>query len=223
MSNTQKMLQIGAIATTSRRSVMAGLIASLVPSSSRANDQLTPLTRPSLDEVLHAAEKQYTDPQKRPIVLNNTKNATRKVRLINQRTGENINIVYWANGRYIPEAIVEVSFFLRDWRYNEVSRVDTALIDILSTLSKMMDTEEPFLILSGYRTAKTNSILRANIEGLTISSFHNRAMAVDIRMKSRSMSNIFKASVAIGGGGVGVYGGANYTHLDSGPIRTWRA
>ncbi len=142
----------------------------------------------------------------------------RRVRMYSQRTGESLDTVYFVNGGYIPEAITEISFFMRDWRQNEVRKYDSRNVDILSQTLRMMDTTEPYLVISGYRTQRTNRMLR----GAARDSFHMKAMAADVRLKSRSITNITKAALACKGGGVGTYGRSNFVHMDCGPIRTWR-
>lgn len=141
-----------------------------------------------------------------------------RVRMYSQRTGESLDTVYFADGRYIPEAITEISFFMRDWRQNEVRKYDPRNVDILATTLRMMDTTEPYLVISGYRTPQTNRMLR----GAARDSYHMKAMAADVRLKSRSIGNISKAALLCKGGGVGTYGRSNFVHMDCGPIRTWR-
>jgi len=142
----------------------------------------------------------------------------RRVRMYSQRTGESLDTVYFANGKYIPEAVTEISFFMRDWRQNEVRNYDPRAVDILATTLRMMDTTEPYLVISGYRTSATNRMLR----GAARDSYHMKAMAADVRLKSRSTPNIYKAAMACNGGGVGIYGRSNFVHMDCGPVRTWR-
>lgn len=141
----------------------------------------------------------------------------RRVRMYSQRTGEAVDTVYFANGKYIPEAITEISFFMRDWRQNEVRKYDPRNVDILASTLRMMDTTEPYLVISGYRTPQTNRMLK----GAASNSYHIRAMAADVRLKSRSISNISKAALVCNGGGVGFYGRSNFVHMDCGPVRTW--
>jgi uncharacterized protein YcbK (DUF882 family) len=56
----------------------------------------------------------------------------RRIRLRNQRTGEALDTVYFSNGRYIPEAMTEISFFMRDWRQNVVRQYHPSNVDILA-------------------------------------------------------------------------------------------
>lgn len=142
----------------------------------------------------------------------------RRIKLRNQRTGESLDTVYYTNGGYIPEAMTEISFFMRDWRQNVVRQYHPGNVDILAATQRMLDTTEPYLVISGYRTPQTNRMLR----GAARESYHMRAMAADVRLQSRDVSQITRAAVACRGGGVGTYGRSNFVHMDCGPIRTWR-
>lgn len=141
----------------------------------------------------------------------------RRIRMYSQRTGESVDAIYYADGRYIPESMSEISYFMRDWRQNEVRRYDPRNVDNLAAVGILMDTKEPYLVISGYRTQKTNRMLR----GAASNSFHIKAMAADVRLKSRDVSQMSKAAVKCNGGGVGHYGRSNFVHMDCGPVRTW--
>jgi uncharacterized protein YcbK (DUF882 family) len=142
----------------------------------------------------------------------------RQIQMRNARTGEALRTVYFADGRYIPEAMTEISFFMRDWRQNVVRQYHPSNIDIMATTLRMLDTNEPYLVISGYRTPQTNRMLR----GAARESYHMRAMAADVRLQSRDVSQITRAAVACRAGGVGTYSRSNFVHMDCGPVRTWR-
>lgn len=142
----------------------------------------------------------------------------RRIRLRNARTGEHLDTIYYANGRYIPEALTEISFFMRDWRQNVVRQYHPNNVDILAATQGMLETDEPYLLISGYRTPQTNRMLR----GAASHSYHMKAMAADVRLQGRNVSQISRAALACKGGGVGTYGRSNFVHMDCGPIRTWR-
>lgn len=142
----------------------------------------------------------------------------RRIRMYSQRTGESIDTIYYANGKYIPEVMTEISYFMRDWRQNAVKDYDPRNLDILAASSQKMDTDEPYLMISGYRTQKTNRMLR----GAARNSYHMHAMAADVRLRSRSVNQIAGAAKSCNGGGVGTYTRSNFVHMDCGPIRTWR-
>ena len=142
----------------------------------------------------------------------------RRVRMYSQRTGESLDAIYYVDGKYIPEVLAEVTHFMRDWRQNESMAYDPRNLDILAATLKLMDTDEPYLMISGYRTPQTNRMLR----GAARDSYHMRAMAADVRLRSRDIRQISGAAAACKGGGIGVYGRSNFVHMDCGPIRTWR-
>lgn len=142
----------------------------------------------------------------------------RRIRMYSQRTGESIDTVYYADGRYIKEVMNEITYFMRDWRQNAMMNYDPGNVDILAATQKMLESEEPYLLISGYRTPKTNRMLR----GAASNSFHMKAMAADVRLRSRSVKYISGAALACNGGGVGTYTRSNFVHMDCGPVRTWR-
>lgn len=146
----------------------------------------------------------------------------RRISMHNQRTGETIDTIYWIEGEYIRPALDEISYFMRDWRENKTIAYDRTNIDILAAAHSLMETSEPYLLLSGYRSPKTNAMLRSRSRGVASNSFHVKAKAADLRLKSRSVSQMAAAALACGAGGVGKYYGSNFVHMDSGPVRTWR-
>ncbi|MEO0620895.1 MAG: DUF882 domain-containing protein [Pseudomonadota bacterium] len=145
----------------------------------------------------------------------------RKVNLINNRTGDWINTVYWIEGSFIPEALEAVSHLMRDWREDETVPIAPATIDIMGRTQALLETAEPFEVISGYRTPKTNAMLRRKSRGVARKSYHVKAMAVDLTMKSRSARHIARAAQSLNAGGVGRYTRAKFVHLDSGPVRDW--
>ena len=127
----------------------------------------------------------------------------RKLKMNNSRTGEYIDLVYWVEGEYIYEAVREFSHFMRDWRQNKTIQCDPRNLDLLAATQLLMDSSEPLELLSGYRTKKTNKMLSNMYDGVAQNSYHMKAMAADVRMKSRTVSQISKAARSCRGGGVG--------------------
>ena len=146
----------------------------------------------------------------------------RKLKMNNSRTGEYIDLVYWVEGEYIYEAVKEFSYFMRDWRQNKAIQYDPRNLDLLAASQLLMDSSEPFELLSGYRTKKTNRMLSNIYDGVAQNSYHMKAMAADVRMRSRSVSQISKSARSCRGGGVGRYYRSNFTHIDCGPVRYWQ-
>lgn len=145
----------------------------------------------------------------------------RKLNLVNQRTGERLNIIYFADGAYIPEAVDELSYIFRDWRRNEIKPIDTRTIDIAAAVYRKVETSEPMQIISGYRSPETNQMLRRKGRGVAKNSFHTRGMAVDLTMQSRSVGQMYRAAMDLQAGGVGRYSRNHFIHVDCGPCRSW--
>ena len=146
----------------------------------------------------------------------------RSINMISRRTGERFTGIYCIDNEYIPEVLDEISYVMRDWRRNEVKSIDRRTIDIIAASHNLLNTDEPYTLLSGYRSAKTNAMLRRRSRSVARDSLHISGQAADIRLSSRSVKQIFKAAAKCNGGGVGRYYRSNFVHMDCGPIRTWR-
>ncbi len=145
----------------------------------------------------------------------------RRIVMHSGRTGERIDTIYWIEGEYIPEAIAEINHFMRDWRNNKTIQIDTRTLDIMAAAHGLLDVNEPYMLLSGYRSPETNAMLRSRSRGVAKNSLHLKGQAADLRLKSRSVGQMFKAATACKAGGVGKYSGSNFVHMDCGVVRTW--
>lgn len=145
----------------------------------------------------------------------------RRIKMYSGRTGETIDMIYWIEGEYIKESLKEVNYFMRDWRTNGATSMDTRTIDIMSAAHNLLDAREPYTLLSGYRSPKTNAMLRSRSRGVAKNSLHMKGQAADLRLKSRSVSQIARAAASCSAGGVGRYSSSNFVHMDCGTVRTW--
>ena len=145
----------------------------------------------------------------------------RSLHVVNGRTGEWLNTVYWVEGDYITEALQAIDHIMRDWREDLVHEISPRMIDILSATHRLLDCSEPLHILSGYRSPKTNALLRRQSRGVALNSYHIKGMAADIQLKTRSVEQISRVGLSLRAGGVGRYRRSEFVHLDSGPIRDW--
>jgi uncharacterized protein YcbK (DUF882 family) len=145
----------------------------------------------------------------------------RRIRMYSGRTGESLDLIYWVDGEYIPEAMAEINHFMRDWRSGAVKPIDARTIDIMAAAHNLLEVSEPFNLLSGYRTPQTNAMLRASSRGVARNSLHMRGQAADLRLRSRSVNQIARAAAACAAGGVGRYSRSNFVHMDCGPVRVW--
>ncbi|MEO1491210.1 MAG: DUF882 domain-containing protein [Pseudomonadota bacterium] len=145
----------------------------------------------------------------------------RSLALVNHRTAEKLRTAYWVEGEYIPEALEAINYILRDWRQNEIKQIDLRTVDIMAATHSLLDTSEPFQVVSGYRSPKTNAMLRSRSRGVARNSYHTRGMAVDITLDTRTARQIASAAKSLSAGGVGTYSRSSFAHVDSGPVRDW--
>lgn len=145
----------------------------------------------------------------------------RRIKMFSGRLGESIDLIYWVDGEYIPEAFDEISYLMRDWRSGRVKLIDRRTVDIVAASQQMLDTSESFNMLSGYRTPETNRALRNRSRSVARNSLHMSGQAVDLRMQGRSVRQISKAAISCKAGGVGRYSRSNFVHVDCGDVRVW--
>lgn len=145
----------------------------------------------------------------------------RRIKMHSGRTGERLDTIYWIEGDYIPEALAEVNRFMRDWRTDGVIDIDRRTVDILAASHRLLDAETPYLLLSGYRSPQTNTMLRSKSRGVARNSLHMKGQAADIRLENRNVSQISRAAISCSAGGVGKYSSSNFVHMDCGPVRIW--
>jgi uncharacterized protein YcbK (DUF882 family) len=145
----------------------------------------------------------------------------RRLNMYNGRSGESLNMIYWIEGEYIAPALEEVNYFMRDWRTDGVIEINARTIDIMAAAHNLMDTTEPYTLLSGYRSPETNAMLRRRSSGVARRSRHMVGEAADLQLQSRSINQMFEAARACNAGGVGRYSSSNFVHMDCGPVRSW--
>ena len=145
----------------------------------------------------------------------------RRIRMYSGRTGESMDTIYWIEGKYIKEVLKEINHFMRDWRTDDPISMDPRTVDIMAASHRLLDVSEPFMLLSGYRSPRTNAMLRSKSGGVAKNSLHLKGQAADLRLKSRSVGQMARAAEACASGGVGRYSGSNFVHMDCGPVRHW--
>lgn len=145
----------------------------------------------------------------------------RTLSMYSGRTGERINTVYWIEGKYIKDAVSEINKFMRDWRTGGVIQIDLRTIDIMAAAHRLTEANDPFTLLSGYRSPQTNAMLRKSSRNVAKKSFHMEGKAADLRLPGRSVRQLASAATSFRAGGVGRYSGSNFVHVDCGPLRTW--
>ena len=145
----------------------------------------------------------------------------RKLSFDNLHTGERLKADYWVDGEYVPDALENINRLLRDFRTGDVHPIEPKLLDVLSMLRGMMETESDFQVISGYRSPKTNAALHEQSGGVAATSLHMRGMAIDVRVGGRPLTGLRDADLHLAAGGVGYYPKSNFVHVDVGRVRRW--
>lgn len=145
----------------------------------------------------------------------------RALSLYNLHTGEHLRTTYWMDGAYLSTELDGINHILRDFRTGGVTPIDPQLIDLLFTLQNHLGTRSAVHVISGYRSAATNEMLRTRSEGIAKHSLHMDGRAIDIRIPGCELTQLHRAALALRAGGVGYYPQSNFVHLDTGRIRTW--
>ena len=141
--------------------------------------------------------------------------------LYNIHTGESLRTTFWAEGVYIPESLEAINTILRDYRTGTEIAMDTKLLDLLHLLHAKLDSKQPFHIISGYRSPKTNAMLHNTTAGVAKKSLHMQGKAIDINLPGTELAMLKKAAMRERAGGVGYYPASNFVHVDSGRVRHW--
>ncbi len=145
----------------------------------------------------------------------------RAIAFYNLHTGESLRTVYRVAGHYVADGLREINHALRDFRTGEVRPIDPKLIDLLHRLHGLLGSSEPYHLVSGYRSPKTNAMLRRRGAGVARRSYHMRGMAVDVALPDIRLAGLHRAALSLRAGGVGYYPDAGFVHVDTGRVRAW--
>jgi uncharacterized protein YcbK (DUF882 family) len=148
---------------------------------------------------------------------------TRTLSFHHVHTGQDLTITFKRNGQYDDTALTRLNWFLRDWRRDEDIKMDPQLFDLLWQAYRDAGGSEPIQVISGYRSPKTNAMLRARSSGVAQGSLHTHGQAMDFFIPGVSLEKIREVGLKMQRGGVGFYptSGSPFVHLDTGTIRHW--
>src|SRR5437667_717194 len=133
----------------------------------------------------------------------------------NIHTNETLKATYWRNGTADHGALTDINHILRDFRTGDVFGMDVKLLDLLTELHRRTGSKQPFQIISGYRSPKTNANLAAESNGVAKHSLHMDGMAIDIRLPDVPLKTLHDTAVAMKLGGVGMYPASNFVHVNT--------
>ncbi len=182
-------------------SVLAAAAASLLPKPVRAS--LENLARESAGEA-----------------------GVRTLAFHNTHTGERLETPFRVGDRYAEAGLTAIDWVLRDHRTGDVARIDPNLLDLLHLLREQAagagasGATAVYEVISGYRSPRSNEVLRMHSGAVARHSMHLKGMAVDVRLSGVSLAVLRDAALDLRKGGVGFYPGA-FVHVDTGRVRRW--
>lgn len=147
----------------------------------------------------------------------------RTIAMYNIHTKDSISIVYKRDGKYVPEAMQKLNYFMRDWRRNITITMDPKLIDLIWEVHEELGSKEPVHLICGHRSEKTNSMLRRTVGGQAKLSKHITGQAADIEFPDVSVKQLRNSALIRERGGVGYYPTSSipFVHVDTGNVRAW--
>jgi len=148
----------------------------------------------------------------------------RALSFFNTHTGERLKTTYCTGGSYLADSLRDLNYILRDFRANEIKPIDPRVFDLLHELGGTLETDQPFHIVSGYRSPHTNAMLRERggaATGVASHSLHMVGQAIDIRVPGVQLNHLRDAARSLKIGGVGFYPDLNFVHVDVGRVRYW--
>src|SRR3954471_2225678 len=145
----------------------------------------------------------------------------RALSFYNTHTDEKLSATYARGNAFDKGALKDINHILRDFRTGDVHPIDVNLLDLLTELHRKTGSQQPFQIISGYRSPKTNSMLSAESNGVAKRSMHLDGKAIDIRLADVNLGTLHETAVSLKRGGVGMYTASNFVHVDTGRVRYW--
>ena len=89
-------------------------------------------------------------------------------------------------------------------------------------LAEALDTDQPFHVISAYRSPETNAARAATPgSGVAQGSLHVKGQAIDVRVPGVPLERLRDAAIGLKAGGVGYYPKSDFVHVDVGRVRTW--
>ncbi len=148
---------------------------------------------------------------------------TRTLTFFNIHNKETTVIAFKRDGQYLPGALEKFNFAFRDWRKNEPTKMDPALIDLLWEIHTELGSQQPIHIISGYRSRGTNEALRATVGGQASESRHILGKAADVHFPDVPLRALRYSALIRERGGVGYYptSAIEFVHIDTDRVRHW--
>lgn len=141
-------------------------------------------------------------------------------RVHNPNTDERYSVDLFNGGEWNERSVMICHWVFRDWRDKQVVEMDRKLYAAAYVLQRYFDADGFVQVNSGFRTERTNELLRRMGYRAAPESFHLKARAMDLVIPKANSSQVANVAQLFRLGGLGHY--PNFTHLDTGPVgRIW--
>ncbi|MGB5831024.1 MAG: DUF882 domain-containing protein [Thiohalocapsa sp.] len=162
-----------------------------------------------------------------PVLAKSSKSRSKRPRTLSLHhlhTDERLSLTYRIGDNYQRSALSRLNSFLRDFRTGDSIAIDPHVYDLLFDVKTRLGHDDGvFEIIGGYRSPKTNAMLRRTSSGVANKSLHMTGKAIDVRLSEMPTRRIRDAALVLGRGGVGFYPKSDFVHLDTGRVRRWGA
>ncbi len=147
----------------------------------------------------------------------------RTISLYHIHTQERLTVTYKKGGEYVPEAMKQINWIMRDWRKNQTIAIDPHTIDLAWEMHEELGSREPINVICGYRSRDTNEMLRKTVGGQASQSQHITGKAIDITFPDVPLKRMRYSALVRERGGVGYYptSGIPFVHVDTARVRSW--
>ena len=139
-------------------------------------------------------------------------------------TGERLETAFRVRDRYADAGLAAIDHVLRDHRTGDVHPIDPKLLDLLFLLKERSagaGAPAVYEIISGYRSPRSNEMLRNRSGAVARHSLHLEGKAADVRLTGVDLTTLRDAALDLRLGGVGYYPGDGFVHVDTGRVRRW--
>lgn len=120
----------------------------------------------------------------------------------------------------VPVSAAVANSFLRDHFTNKSMAMDPKLVGILLAAAAHFHSDTVHVV-SGFRHPKYNLILRKKGHQVARDSQHTHGNAIDFFIPNVTTAQLHAWAKDQKLGGVGLYLGSGFVHMDTGPIRYW--
>ncbi|MDO8644890.1 MAG: DUF882 domain-containing protein [bacterium] len=141
--------------------------------------------------------------------------------ILNQKTGEELNVIYrYPWGQYNQVKVEEIRNLLRCQLTGKISEIPVELIEVVDQIQDHFNVPT-VAVISGYRSPRLNEMLRRQGRRAAKHSYHMKGLAIDLRLPGVKTRSLRDYARKLHVGGVGYYPQSRFVHVDLGPVRYW--